>query len=83
MPEIQAFRGLRYNLAQVGSLSNCIAPPYDVVDRQLQDHLYNFRRSTFLRLELNRAEKPTPTITPFINEPLESKKLEERWGIAG
>lgn len=56
MPKIQAFRGLRYNLAQVGSLSNCIAPPYDVVDSQLQDHLYNLSPFNFLRLELNRPE---------------------------
>jgi uncharacterized protein (DUF1015 family) len=56
MPEIQAFRGLRYNLAQVGSLSQCIAPPYDVVDRQLQDHLYGLSPYNFLRLELNRPE---------------------------
>ncbi len=50
MPEIQAFRGLRYNLARVGSLSNCIAPPYDVVDSQLQDHLYGLSRTTFCDL---------------------------------
>lgn len=56
MPEIQAFRGLRYNLAQVGSLSNCIAPPYDVVDGQLQDHLYGLSPYNFLRLELNKSE---------------------------
>ncbi|HAC90693.1 MAG TPA: hypothetical protein DCF63_08675, partial [Planctomycetaceae bacterium] len=41
MPAIQAFRGLRYNLARVGSLSNVVAPPYDVVDAQLQQHLYD------------------------------------------
>ena len=57
MPEIQAFRGLRYNLAQVGSLSSCIAPPYDVVDSQLQDHLYGLSPFNFLRLELNRREE--------------------------
>ena len=57
MPQIQAFRGLRYNLAQVGSLSECIAPPYDVVDRKLQNHLYNLSPFNFLRLELNRAEE--------------------------
>ena len=57
MPEIQAFRGLRYNLAHVGSLSNCIAPPYDVVDRQLQDHLYGLSPYNFLRLELNKPEE--------------------------
>jgi uncharacterized protein (DUF1015 family) len=56
MPQIQAFRGLRYNLAQVGSLSDCIAPPYDVVDSQLQDHLYRLSPFNFLRLELNRPE---------------------------
>jgi uncharacterized protein (DUF1015 family) len=56
MPEIQAFRGLRYNLAQVGALSDCIAPPYDVVDSDLQNHLYGLSPFNFLRLELNRRE---------------------------
>lgn len=56
MPQIEAFRGLRYNLAQVGSLSDCIAPPYDVVDSKLQDDLYNLSPYNFLRLELNRRE---------------------------
>jgi uncharacterized protein (DUF1015 family) len=60
MPQIQAFRGLRYNLAQVGSLSDCIAPPYDVVDSQLQDHLYRLSPYNFLRLELNRPEAADP-----------------------
>ncbi|MFN7737891.1 MAG: DUF1015 domain-containing protein [Pirellula sp.] len=56
MPEIHAFRGLRYNLAQVGSLSECIAPPYDVVDADLQNQLYDLSPFNFLRLELNRRE---------------------------
>lgn len=56
MPEIQAFRGLRYNLARVGSLSDCIAPPYDVVDSELQSKLYSLSPYNFLRLELNRRE---------------------------
>lgn len=56
MPEIQAFRGLRYNLAQVGALSDCIAPPYDVVDSELQERLYGLSPFNFLRLELNRRE---------------------------
>lgn len=56
MPEIQAFRGLRYNLAMVGSLSDCVAPPYDVVSSDLQDHLYNLSPFNFLRLELNKSE---------------------------
>lgn len=58
MPAIQAFRGLRYNLARVGSLSNVVAPPYDVVDAQLQQHLYDLSPFNFIRLELT---KPDPT----------------------
>jgi len=30
MPAIQAFRGIRYDLGHVGSLSRVVAPPYDV-----------------------------------------------------
>ena len=40
MPEIHAFRGLRYDLGQVGSLSDVVAPPYDVIGPQLQQALY-------------------------------------------
>ena len=39
MPEIQAFRGIRYNLGHVGSLSDVVAPPYDVIGPELQDEL--------------------------------------------
>lgn len=56
MPEIQAFRGLRYNLAKVGSLSDIIAPPYDVIDGTLQDKLYDRSEYNVIRLELNRTE---------------------------
>jgi uncharacterized protein (DUF1015 family) len=56
MPEIQAFRGLRYNLAKVGSLSDIVAPPYDVIDGTLQDKLYDRSEYNVIRLELNRTE---------------------------
>ena len=36
MPDIQAFHGVRYDLGHVGSLSNVVAPPYDVVDAEMQ-----------------------------------------------
>lgn len=56
MPEIQAFRGLRYNLARVGSLSECIAPPYDVIDSVLQNQLYELSPYNFVRLELPKSD---------------------------
>jgi uncharacterized protein (DUF1015 family) len=56
MPEIQAFRGIRYNLGKVGSLSNVVAPPYDVIGPELQQQLYDKHPCNFVRLDLNRIE---------------------------
>lgn len=56
MPDIQAFRGLRYDLGHVGSLSDVIAPPYDVIGPELQDQLYKKHPANVIRLILNREE---------------------------
>ena len=56
MPEIQAFRGLRYDLKHVGSLSQVVAPPYDVIGQDLQNKLYKTHPANVVRLILNRDE---------------------------
>jgi len=56
MPEIQAFRGIRYDLGHVGSLSEVVAPPYDVIGPELQDELYKKHPCNAVRLVLNRIE---------------------------
>jgi uncharacterized protein (DUF1015 family) len=56
MPNIQAFRGIRYDLGHVGSLSNVIAPPYDVIDSALQQQLYDLHPANVVRLILNRDQ---------------------------
>ena len=56
MADIQAFRGLRYDLAHVGSLSDVIAPPYDVIGPDLQKALYDKHPANVIRLILNRDE---------------------------
>jgi uncharacterized protein (DUF1015 family) len=56
MPEIHAFRGLRYDMGHVGSLSDVIAPPYDVIGAELQDDLYKRHPANVVRLILNRDE---------------------------
>jgi len=56
MPEIQAFRGIRYNLGRVGSLGDVVTPPYDVIGPELQDHFYKKHPNSFIRLDLNRIE---------------------------
>ena len=56
MPSISAFRGVRYDLGHVGSLSDVIAPPYDVIDAELQEKLYAQSEFNCTRLILGRDE---------------------------
>ncbi len=57
MPNIQPFSAYRYNLAKVGSLTNVTAPPYDVIDPDLQDELYAKHPNNVVRLILNKIQK--------------------------
>ncbi len=56
MPQITPFSALRYDLDHVGSISNVIAPPYDVIDPELQDQLYQRHPANVIRIILNREE---------------------------
>ena len=56
MVNVSAFRGIRYDLAQVGSLSDVIAPPYDVIAPNFQESLYKQHPANVIRLILNRQE---------------------------
>ena len=56
MPEIQAFRGIRYNLGRVGSLSDVVTPPYDVIGPELAGPLLQPAPNSFIRIDLNRIE---------------------------
>jgi uncharacterized protein (DUF1015 family) len=56
MAEIRAFRAFRYDLGQVGALSDVVAPPYDVIDTPLQLALYRRSPYNVVRLILNKEE---------------------------
>src|SRR5258707_11081717 len=56
MADIRAFRGFRYDLGRVGTLSDAIAPPYDVIDPVLQQQLYDRSPYNVVRLILNKEE---------------------------
>lgn len=56
MADIRAFRGFRYDLGRAGTLSNLVAPPYDVVDAALQQRLYNLSPYNAIRVELTKDE---------------------------
>lgn len=64
MPHVSAFRGIRYNLGCVGSLSDVVAPPYDVIDPVLQETLYTRHPANFIRLELARP-RPGESLETF------------------
>ncbi len=60
MADIRAFRAYRYELGRVGTLSDVIAPPYDVIDPALQQALYDRSPYNVIRLILNK-ENPSDT----------------------
>jgi len=80
MPEIQAFRGIRYDLGHVGSLSDVVCPPYDVISSQLQEELYRRHPYNFVRLELNRI---SPTDDEADNRYTRAGRLFRQWQAEG
>jgi uncharacterized protein (DUF1015 family) len=80
MPEIQAFRGLRYDLGHVGALSDVVAPPYDVIDADLQEHLYQKHPHNVIRLILNRIE---PADDETNNRYTRAARLFKEWRSSG
>ncbi|MBY0526899.1 MAG: DUF1015 domain-containing protein [Gemmataceae bacterium] len=54
MADIRAFRAYRYDLGRVGALRDVIAPPYDVIDADLQQRLYDQSPYNVIRLILNK-----------------------------
>lgn len=56
MPNIQAFRGLRYNLGHVGELEAVLAPAPRFIAADDQNELYKKHPCNFVRLNCNRTE---------------------------
>lgn len=80
MPTIQPFRGLRYDLGHVGSLSDVVTPPYDVISPAFQDELYKKHPANFIRLELNREE---PGDNDLSNKYTRAAKFLKQWRQEG
>lgn len=76
MANIQPINGIRFNLAQVGQLSDVIAPPYDVIGSELQDELYAKHPNNCIRLILN---KTLPTDDEQDNRYTRAKKVLKKW----
>ena len=63
-----------------GALSEVVAPPYDVINRELQDQLYHASPYNIIRLELNREE---PGDTPENNRYTRAAKVLKDWTRTG
>jgi len=61
MVEINPFYGIRYNPSKISDLSKVICPPYDIIDLELQNRLYEISEFNFVRIEYNR-ELPQDTL---------------------
>jgi uncharacterized protein (DUF1015 family) len=80
MAGISAFRGIRYDLGHVGSLSNVVAPPYDVIDAEQQRALYERHPANIVRLILGRDE---PGDDEHNNRYARSARLFRQWQREG
>ena len=58
MATIKPFRGIRYDPQAVGSLSEVICPPYDMIGGELKSELR--RRSPYNAVHLEGGEQPEP-----------------------
>jgi uncharacterized protein (DUF1015 family) len=51
MPDIEPFRALRFDVTEVGELSDVVCPPYDVIDPDFQKRLHDKSPNNIVRLE--------------------------------
>jgi uncharacterized protein (DUF1015 family) len=56
MADIQALRAFRYDLGRCGPLADVVAPPYDVIDAQLQNKLEARSPFNIVRVDLGHDE---------------------------
>lgn len=77
MPEIQPFRALRFDITEVGDLSDVVCPPYDVIDPAFQQRLHDQSPCNIVRLEFgqdqdgddasnNKYKRAASTLTDWI-----------------
>jgi len=53
--KIKAFKAFRFDSAVVGNASDCICPPYDVIDPKMQDDLYSKNEYNAVRIVKGKA----------------------------
>ncbi len=80
MADLRAFRGFRYDPAKAGALADLVAPPYDVIDAELQRKLYDLSPFNAIRVELTQGE---PGDTETNNKYTRAGQTMRDWLAAG
>ncbi len=74
MAVIKPFEAIHYNTDLV-DLSQVVAPPYDVIGKNLQNELYKKNPNNIIRLDLNRESNPYPAAAVEMQRMLKGKVL--------
>ena len=56
MAKIKGFKALRYNENKINNISEVIAPPYDVINKDQQELLYSMHENNIIKVDLNKTE---------------------------
>ena len=80
MAEVQPFQAWRYDVGQVGDLTDVVAPPYDVIDENFQEDLdetYDLHDATVDGLEPSKTDNPVAKALREHSEKYPLKRKEE------
>ncbi len=80
MPQIRPFKGVVYNQKKIKNLAPVVAPPYDIIPKNMQDRLYRASPYNFVRIELN---KKTQSDNARDNRYTRAGKLFDAWLKSG
>lgn len=72
MAVIKPFKAIHYNLSDI---SEVVAPPYDVIGKELQEELHEKNPNNIIRLDLNRESNPYPAAAAEMQRMVKEKVL--------
>ena len=77
MAEVKPFKGLLYNKSMIGGdYSTVVAPPYDVIPRDMRDELYEKNEHNVIKLILGKSSE---TDDENNNKYTRARKFMDRW----
>ena len=80
MVDISPFVATRYNQELAGEMSRLVSPPYDVIDRKLQQELHDRHPLNLVRIDFAR---PEPTDSEYENQYCRAGALWQQWKKEG